>query len=97
MQAWTPLSAHGQVLVYLARCPDALQTEISRRVPMDLRSVVRVIKELRDAGVVRVHRRGRRNAYEVVLDAPLPPPLLAGFSVRDLLSGFSGPADSSSV
>lgn len=90
---WSPLTYHGQILVYLAKQPDTRQVELSRLVPVDLRTVARVIKQLVQAGVVRVEKRGRRNCYEVVMDAPLPGPLLQGRTVRDFLAGLVAPGE----
>jgi hypothetical protein len=88
MDAWSPLTHHGQILVYLARRPDTRQAELSRLIPGDLRTVAHVVKDLVQAGVVRVEKQGRRNCYEVVLDAPLAGPLLQGWTVGDLLAGL---------
>ncbi|MEZ4426900.1 MAG: winged helix-turn-helix domain-containing protein [Nannocystaceae bacterium] len=85
---WTFLSNYAHVLVCLARDPDATQREIAERVGVTERAIARIISELEAVGVISHRREGRRNHYEIDLEAPLRHPLEAERTVGDLLSAL---------
>jgi hypothetical protein len=83
--AWSLLSNHGQVLLYVARTPDSTQIDMALDLAIDLRSLSRVIHELESAGMLTVTKIGRSNHYEVVWDCQLRAPFMKDRKVRDLL------------
>jgi DNA-binding Lrp family transcriptional regulator len=82
---WTFFSNHAHVLVCLARNRDARLRDIADMVGITERSVVKIVNELEAAGVVTRSRVGRRNHYEIDLDARLRHPVEADRTVGSLL------------
>lgn len=68
--SWTFLTNHTHILVVLARDRDATVQDLSARVGISERAVLRIIGELEDAGYLERERRGRRNTYRLRLDLP---------------------------
>ena len=88
MAHWTFLSNHAHVLFLLCKEPDLRMHVIAEKVDITERYVQRVIHDLVDAGYLVIHKEGRRNRYEVILDAHLRHPLESGFTVGDILTGL---------
>lgn len=88
---WTFLSNHTHVLVCLARDPDQVLREVAQQVGITERAVQRIVAELEAGGVVRRRREGRRNHYELNLDAPLRHPLERHCTVGELLRSVAPP------
>ena len=86
---WTFLSRHAQALVCIARDPDIRLTDIAESLGITTRAVQQLVNELRQAGVVRAERRGRRNHYVIVHGHPLHHPLEGGHTVDDLLAALA--------
>lgn len=84
--AWTYLSNHAHVLIYLARRPDATMREAADAIGITERAVQRIISELDEDGVLRRIRNGRRNEYEIDAARPLKHPVESHCSVRELLA-----------
>jgi predicted transcriptional regulator len=91
MPKWTFLSNHGQVLLCIARDPDVRLREIGDQVGITERAVHRIVKELADAGYLRLERNGRRNRYTITSHLGLPDPLARDRSIGDLLSVLAAP------
>jgi DNA-binding MarR family transcriptional regulator len=85
MPNWTFLSNHGQVLLCIARDPEARLREIGDQVGITERAAHRIVSELSDAGYIRRERNGRRNRYTVTTHRRLPDPLARDRSIGDLL------------
>jgi predicted transcriptional regulator len=85
MPNWTFLSNHGQVLLCIARDPEARLREIGDQVGITERAAHRIVSELSDAGYIRRERNGRRNRYTVTTHRGLPDPLARDRSIGDLL------------
>lgn len=90
---WTFLSNHAHVLVCLARDRDARLRDVAASVGITERSVVKIINELEEAGVVTRYREGRRNHYEIDTKAQLRHPLESDRSVGTLLEMTLSPAE----
>ena len=82
---WTFLSNHAHVLVCLARDRDARLRDVAEQVGITERSVVKIVNELEQAGVVSRTRVGRRNHYEIDLEVPMRHPVESDQSVGSLL------------
>jgi hypothetical protein len=91
MPKWTFLSNHGQVLLCIARDPDVRLREIGDQIGITERAVHRIVKELADAGYLRLERNGRRNRYTITSHLGLPDPLARDRSIGDLLSILATP------
>lgn len=85
---WTFLSNYAHVLVCIARNPDSTLREIAEQVGVTERAVHRIVTELEGAGVVTRVREGRRNHYEIDLEAPMRHPLEEDKTVGDLLAAL---------
>lgn len=62
---WHLLSNHGKVLICVARDPAVRVSEIAEKVGIKERAVQRILRELRDEGLVNATRDGRRNRYRI--------------------------------
>jgi len=83
---WYIFSSHGSVLFFIAAYPDCTIKEISEAMSLTRRTVWGLIGDLRRADMLRIRREGRQHHYTVNLDAPVKPPVLAGYSLRSVLS-----------
>jgi predicted transcriptional regulator len=62
---WTFLTNHTHVLVCVLREPFIRSRDIAEKVGITERSVMRILKELMEYGVLSVEKDGRRNRYAV--------------------------------
>ncbi|MEY9892859.1 DNA-binding MarR family transcriptional regulator [Catenulispora sp. MAP5-51] len=67
--SWTLLTSHGHVLVEIARNPEAMIRELAAASGITERATILIVSDLVDAGYVTRERVGRRNHYELHLDA----------------------------
>jgi len=79
------LTNHGLALLCVARDPGARIRDIAECVGVTERAAHRIVCELCAAGYITRTRNGRRNAYEVHPDAPLPHAMLGGHTAGELL------------
>lgn len=82
---WTFLSNHTHVLVCLAASPDQTLRDVAAKVGITERAVQRIVADLEDGGVLIRERDGRRNRYELQLDAHLRHSLEQHCRIGDLL------------
>lgn len=87
-RSWTFLSNHGHVLVALSRDPGARLRDIAESVGITERAAQAIVKDLEDEGYVSKQKQGRRNRYELHIDAGLRHPSEARTRIRDLLAIF---------
>ncbi len=90
---WAFLSAHGHVLLAIARNPDVRLREIAAEVGVTERTVATVLGDLVEAGYVTRRREGRRNHYDVHHDLPLRHLQQADVDVGGLLQLLGSPRD----
>jgi DNA-binding Lrp family transcriptional regulator len=90
---WTFLTNHAQVLVCIADEPGVRLRDISERVGITERAAHRIVAELADAGYITRKRTGRRNAYLIHTDLPLPDLLARKKNVGDLLAILARPSE----
>ncbi len=84
--SWAFLTNHAQVLVCIADEPGVRLRDISERVGITERAAHRIVGELADAGYITRRRTGRRNAYLIHAERPLPDALAREQKVGDLLA-----------
>jgi DNA-binding Lrp family transcriptional regulator len=89
---WAFLTNHAQVLVCIADEPGIRLRDISERVGITERAAHRIVAELADAGYITRKRTGRRNAYLIHADLPLPDALARDQKVGDLLAVLARPS-----
>jgi len=85
LRSWTFITSHAQVLLAVARNPDASVVELAEAAEITERSTYRVLADLQQAGYVRRSRKGRQNRYEINRALPLRDPTVGNGLVRDLL------------
>ncbi len=88
MSAANLLTNHAHALLCLAKEPGVRLREVASCVGVTERAAHRIVCELQEAGYITRHRVGRRNFYEIHVDAPLGHPLEGGRTVGDLLAPF---------
>jgi Winged helix-turn-helix DNA-binding len=87
--AWTFLSNHGNVIVYIDEHPHARLREIAEAIGITERATHKLVSELAEEGYLTRQRVGRRNHYTVNCDMQLRHPALANHTLRELLTGMT--------
>lgn len=87
---WTFLSNYAHVLICLARDSEIRIRDIAALTGITERAVMKILGDLEDEGLIRRHREGRRNHYELLLDLPLRHPLEAHREVGELINLILG-------
>lgn len=59
--------------------------DVSERIGITERAVMKIVADLEEEGLLKRHREGRRNAYELDLNQPLRHPVEAHRSVGELV------------
>lgn len=85
-RSWTFLTNHAQVLLAVARNPEARVTEIERAAQISRRTAFRILADLQKAGYVTRRRDGRRNRYELNQSLPLEDPLVEQEPLSELIA-----------
>lgn len=84
---WSLLSPQGHVLFYIALCPDSTTKDIARSVGRTERQIWSNIQNLKDGGMLKVRRHGRRHHFTINFDAPLLHPTIEDLSLRAVMEG----------
>lgn len=87
---WTYLSNHAHTIFLLWGEPDLRVRDLAARIGITERAVMRILSELEGAGVIRRHREGRRNRYEIDGSTPLRHPLEKHVRLQQLLQLLKG-------
>jgi predicted transcriptional regulator len=69
MRTWGFLTNHAHVLIQIARDPRSTVREIAQSTGITERAAHAVLRDLRDSKIVLAKREGRKNAYEVDVQA----------------------------
>jgi predicted transcriptional regulator len=85
MSNWTLFSNHGHVLFCLARNSEARLRDVAADVGITERAVQKIVRDLRDGGMISITKSGRRNCYRIHKKQPLRHELEAGCKLRDLI------------
>lgn len=88
---WTLLTAHGRVLVQIARDPDARIRDLAADCLLTERTVQAIVNDLEEAGYVSHVRVGRRNRYTVHSDLPFRHPVHADYPIGPVLGLLTEP------
>ncbi len=84
--AWTFLTNHAQVLLFVAHNEHSTAREIAMEVGITERAVQRLLDDLEDSGYLQRHKEGRSNHYTVDLEQPLRHSAQRGQPVRELMT-----------
>jgi DNA-binding IclR family transcriptional regulator len=90
---WKFFTNHALVLLAVAADPEILLREMGEAVGITERAAHRIIGDLEDGGYISRERKGRRNYYQVHLDALLSQPglnhpLLEGRSMGQIAAQY---------
>jgi predicted DNA-binding transcriptional regulator YafY len=85
-RSWTFISNHAQVLLMVARHPEATVAEVAQAARITERSAYRMLADLQQAGYVRRRKVGRHNSYTIDPKLPLRDPILQDEVVDDLIA-----------
>jgi len=69
MRIWGFLTNHAHVLIQIARDPRSTVREIAQSTGITERAAHAILGDLRESGIVLVTRDGRRNVYQVDVQA----------------------------
>lgn len=83
------MTNHSHVLLAIWNTPEIKVREISELVGVTERAVLRIVRELADAGFIEIEKSGRENRYKVTSDIPLRHPLEQHRTVSELLELLS--------
>jgi DNA-binding MarR family transcriptional regulator len=83
---WTYLTNHTHVLICLAQDSEMRLRDVAEKVGITERAVQRIVSELEEAGAITRVRDGRRNHYQVHLEARLRHPIEAHRTIRELIA-----------
>jgi predicted transcriptional regulator len=86
--SWSFLTNHTHVLLCISENPDVTVRDLSLRIGITERAVMRIVGELDEAGVLVRTREGRRNHYTINERLPLRHPIERHCSVGDLIRMF---------
>ena len=89
---WRFLSNHTQVLLCIARDPDARLRDLAQMVGITERAAQRIVADLTHAGYLERERVGRRNRYHVNTDVKMRHAAQADREVGELLHLFEPPS-----
>lgn len=84
---WSLLSPQGHVLFYIALCPESTTKDIARAVGRTTRQVWNSIRSLKEIGMVRVRKNGRRHHFTINFDAHFLHPGIDELSLRSFMEG----------
>jgi len=87
---WTFFTNHAHVLFVLAREPELRLRDVAARVQITERAAQRIVRDLEEAGYLRVRKSGRRNTYEIHPELFLRHPVEAHCRVEDVLRVIEG-------
>jgi hypothetical protein len=85
-RSWTFITKHAQVLLTVARHPEATVAAVAREARITERSAYRMLADLQQAGYVRRRKVGGHNSYVVDPKLPLRDPILENELVGDLIA-----------
>jgi hypothetical protein len=85
-RSWTSITNHAQVLLTVARHPEATVAEVARAARITERSAYRMLADLQQAGYVRRWKVGQHNSYEIDPKLRLRDPILENEPVGDLIA-----------
>jgi len=84
---WSLLSPQGHVLFYIALCPDSTTKDIARAIGRKERQIWRIIQSLKEGGMLRLRKNGRRHHFTINFDAPLLHPTIEELTGGSLMEG----------
>lgn len=91
-QSWTFLTNHAVVLLEIAEHPTITIRSVAATLGLAERSVAAMIRDLREAGYLEMHKSGRNNVYRIRDELPFRRPAQGDHRVGELLDVLLGPS-----
>jgi DNA-binding transcriptional regulator GbsR (MarR family) len=88
-QNWTLMASHGVVLFYIAANPNSTMREMAEALELTERRIVRIVRDLSDADMLEVIKKGRRNVYSVNEDATFSHPTLSHVKLSSIVEALA--------
>jgi DNA-binding Lrp family transcriptional regulator len=85
---WRFLTSHAQVLLCVARDPDARLRDIAETVGITERAVQRIVGDLEESGFLTRERVGRRSRYSIDREVAMRHPSQLDHEIGELLDVF---------
>jgi DNA-binding MarR family transcriptional regulator len=82
---WTFFTNHAHVLFCISEDPDITLREVALKVGITERATQRIVAELEQSGYLRHEKKGRRNHYDLIEDAPLRHPIESHVDIGDVI------------
>ncbi len=86
---WRIFCSHGYILFYVARHPGCTIQGIADALVLTPRTVWGLIGDLKQAGLVKAAKLGRRHQYSINEEGRIPDPLLAHLTMEQLVEGLT--------
>lgn len=88
MAEWTFLTNHAHVLLCISEEPNIRLRDLANRIEISERAVKRIVADLEMGGYISREKNGRRNHYEVYVQAPMRGPVSRSMEIGALLSAM---------
>ena len=85
---WSFLTGHASVMLHIAGRADDTLREIAARIGLTERTTASIVSDLRQAGYIKVTRRGRQSHYRVNTNKHLRRPAHSKAKVGDLIDAL---------
>lgn len=86
---WSLLSSHGLVLAAISQIPDDTVLGIAERTNLSRATVLRAVRDLESAKMVKTERHGRRNIYSVDSTVTFRHPIVRGARIEGLIDAVA--------
>ena len=86
---WSLLSSHGLVLAAISQIPDDTVLGIAERTNLSRATVLRAVRDLESAKMVKTERHGRRNIYSVDPTVTFRHPIVRGAKIEGLIGAVA--------
>ncbi len=88
MSEWAFLSHHGHVMLAISENPDITIDQLASVVGVTPRSIVNILRDLERGGYLQTTKAGRKNHYELSLEAQLRHQTSSNRTVRELVTAI---------
>lgn len=82
---WRLFCSHGTVLFYVVKHPGCTVRQIADALALTPRTVWGLVGDLRRAGLITVHREGKRHYYTVDMEGRFPDPILSHLNLGEAM------------
>ncbi|MFW2382830.1 MAG: helix-turn-helix transcriptional regulator [Acidimicrobiales bacterium] len=95
--AWSFLTNHARILLFIASSPDARLVDIASELGVTERTAYGIVADLTTAGYLEKERDGRRNRYHVQHHLPIPDDFARQRTIGELFEVLISPTTEGSA